>query len=374
MPVAEVRLKAVSKEFGDVLAVKDVTLTVREGQFAVLVGPSGCGKTTTLRMIAGLEDVTRGEIHIGGVKVNDLPPRRRDVAMVFQHYSLYPHLRARDNLGFGLKVRRVPKAEIGKRVEEIADILHVSHLLDRRPAEMSGGERQRVAIGRALVRNPKVYLFDEPLSNLDAKLRLEMRSEIKRIHQRFQTTAVYVTHDQAEAMSMADRLAILDAGELRQEGGPLEVYQRPRDLFVARFLGSPPMNLIKGRVVVQDGEPCFVDESITCRLAEPIRGALSRGDLPPEDEFFLGIRPESIRLASHGAAGLCVDGELLVVEPLGAEVLLLVRVGEHEIRLKADARERVEPAEKVRLVFDAREVHLFHGPSGKAVPEADLDS
>ncbi|MDY6835735.1 MAG: ABC transporter ATP-binding protein [Chloroflexota bacterium] len=365
--MASVHLKAVSKRFGNITAVKDIDLSVSPGEFVILVGPSGCGKTTTLRMIAGLEEISSGDMYIEGLHVNDLPPRLRDVAMVFQNYSLYSHMSVRDNLGFGLKMRRTPKGEMSRKIVEIADTLHISDLLDRRPSQLSGGEKQRVAIGRALVRSPKVYLMDEPLSNLDAKLRLEMRSEIRRIHQRFRTTTVYVTHDQAEAMSMADRLVVMDAGMVMQEGSPIDVYANPHNIFVAQFLGNPGMNLVGGQLVSQPQGLYFRNEVINFPLFYDTIHAVQKSNCASKDEFFLGIRPEDLRVTSPGKDSISVQGEVLVVEPLGGETQALLQVGKHELRLKAPPQSSLHPGDNVSVNFERGSAHLFHGPTGIAV-------
>src|SRR4030081_569931 len=293
--MAQVVLKDLNKEYDEVHAVKDVNLTIRDKEFMVLVGPSGCGKTTTLRMVAGLEEITSGEISIGDRVVNDLPPKDRDIAMVFQNYALYPHMSVYDNMAFGLKLRKFPKPEIKKRVQDAEQILGIEELLDRRPKALSGGQRQRVAVGRAIVRQPKVFLFDEPLSNLDAKMRVQMRTEITKLHQRLQATMIYVTHDQIEAMTMGDRIVVMNNGKVQQIDTPLKLYNEPDNLFVAGFLGSPPMNFINGELK-QDRDAIVFKEmqggTIEVRFA----------DRPQARDFFrkpmlLGIRPEDIELA-----------------------------------------------------------------------------
>src|SRR5499433_355060 len=291
--MAEVTLRNVVKSFGDVEAVRSINLDIPDNEFVVLVGPSGCGKSTTLRMIAGLEEVTSGNISIGGEVVNDVPPKDRDIAMVFQNYALYPHMTVFENMSFGLRLRKFPKAEIKERVQGAARILDITELLDRRPKQLSGGQRQRVAMGRAIVRNPKVFLFDEPLSNLDAKLRVQMRTEIKKIHQTVTTTTVYVTHDQVEAMTLADRVVIMNDGRIDQIGTPHEVYHSPKTQFVAGFIGSPTMNFLSCRLVANGS-------GLTVRLSDwlsfpvpPSREARYRPRL--DSEFIFGLRPEHIR-------------------------------------------------------------------------------
>ena len=291
-------LKNVVKQFGAVTAVDNLSIEIQDKEFAVLVGPSGCGKTTALRMIAGLETVTSGEIYIGDTLVNDMAPKDRDIAMVFQNYALYPHMNVRDNMGFGLKIRKFPKAEIDARVQEAADILGIHELLDRKPKELSGGQRQRVAVGRAIVRKPKVFLFDEPLSNLDAKLRVAMRAEISKLHRRLGATIIYVTHDQVEAMTMADRIFIMNKGVLQQSGAPMEVYSQPANRFVAGFIGSPAMNFIDATLVAQDGG-LFIDAGEL--PGQSARNILLRGFEPYAGrQVVFGVRPEDI--AAHDPA------------------------------------------------------------------------
>ena len=322
----------VTKTFAQgTVAVDDLSLQIAEGEFMILVGPSGCGKTTTLRMVAGLESITSGRIVIGDRVINDVSPRDRDIAMVFQNYALYPHMTVAKNLAFGLRQRHAPKEEIDRRVREIADMLGLEGLLKRRPAELSGGQRQRVAMGRALVREPKAFLLDEPLSNLDAKLRVAMRAELKRLHQRLGITTIHVTHDQVEAMTLGDRIAVMNEGALQQLGDPQDVYDRPANLFVAGFIGSPPMNLLRG--VVKNGR------------IEAGDLAIERPSLP-DGEVVVGVRPEAFRIASDGAA----SAELVieVVEPLGDEVLHLGRrIG--AVRRKAVRGEHVAKLQAVRL-------------------------
>src|SRR5213080_984405 len=289
--MAQVVLKDLNKKYDEVHAVKDVNLTIRDKEFMVLVGPSGCGKTTTLRMVAGLEEITSGEIAIGDRIVNDLPPKDRDIAMVFQNYALYPHMSVYDNMAFGLKMRKFPKAEIQKRVQDAAEILGIQELLKRKPRQLSGGQRQRVAVGRAIVRHPQVFLFDEPLSNLDAKLRVQMRVELKRLHDRLETTAIYVTHDQAEAMTLGDRVVVMRDGMVHQEGAPLELYQHPANRFVAGFIGSPAMNFIPVTITESNGSLRAESSGLNIRLpdetAQRLRGHVNR-------EVTLGVRPEDL--------------------------------------------------------------------------------
>ena len=374
-----VSIRRVAKSFGDVKVIHDLSIDIRDGEFLVFVGPSGCGKSTLLRMVAGLEGFQSGEIAIGDRVVNQLPARDRDVAMVFQDYALYPHMTVRNNLGFGLKMREFERVEIDRRVDDAARILQIEHLLQRRPRELSGGQRQRVAMGRAMVRNPKVFLFDEPLSNLDAKLRVDMRTEIKSLHQRLKTTSIYVTHDQVEAMTMADRIVVLDAGHILQVGTPLQLYHDPQTRFVAGFLGAPAMNFLP--VQITDG-----------RLTLPGGGVLSvAGKRSGSAE--LGIRPERLRVEVNTGIGsntgitsytnvtfakqhtarldtAQLDTARLAttvetVEPLGADTLVFSRCGEHRIvsRLPGDAV--IAPGEKLNLLIDVEHVLLFDANSGE---------
>jgi multiple sugar transport system ATP-binding protein len=353
--MAEVTLRNVVKQFGAARAVDDLSIAIHDREFAVLVGPSGCGKTTALRMIAGLETVSSGDIFIGDRRVNDLPPRDRDIAMVFQNYALYPHMSIRDNLGFGLRIRQLPRSEIDARVDEAADILGLADLLDRKPKELSGGQRQRVAVGRAIVRKPKLFLFDEPLSNLDAKLRVAMRAEISKLHRRLGATIVYVTHDQVEAMTMADRIFILSRGVLQQSGSPMEVYAKPANRFVAGFIGSPAMNFVDA-TVEDDGSALYaVADGFRVRLPEAfapsVRPYAGRA-------VVFGVRPEDIAAATGTGATLETRAE--VVETLGSEIFAHLACGPRTIvaRMKApDVPLRVGDALAVEL--DMAKTHLF---------------
>src|SRR5499433_398797 len=315
--MAQVVLKDLNRKFDEVHAVKDLNLQVHDKEFIVLVGPSGCGKSTTLRMVAGLEDITSGEIYIGDQLVNDLPPKKRDIAIVFQNYALYPHMTVYDNMAFGLKMRKFPKAEIEKRVREAAEILGIQELLKRKPRQLSGGQRQRVAVGRAIVRHPQVFLFDEPLSNLDAKLRVQMRVELKRLHQRLKSTAIYVTHDQVEAMTLGDRIVVMNQGSIQQIGAPLEVYSRPQNKFVAGFLGSPAMNFMDVSIAERGGEIYAESPAVSIKLAGEKARRLSSYNGAP---LTLGIRPEDLH--PGGEASCAIDAVVEVVEPLGSEILL----------------------------------------------------
>src|ERR1700675_798573 len=317
--MAEVVLKDLVKKFGDVVAVKDLNLTVHDREFLVLVGPSGCGKTSTLRMVAGLEEITAGEVHIGGRLVNNLPPRDRDIAMVFQNYALYPHMTVYDNMAFGLKMRKFSRAEIEQRVQEAAEILGMQELLQRKPRQLSGGQRQRVAVGRAIVRHPQVFLFDEPLSNLDAKLRVQMRVELKKLHQRLQATAIYVTHDQVEAMTLGDRVVVMKEGWVQQVGEPLELYGRPANRFVAGFIGSPAMNFADVTIAEVDGAIWVESPGLRVKVA----GAkIDRLRAYKGQHVTLGVRPEDLTVAGTADLGhLCFDAVIEVVEQLGSAIL-----------------------------------------------------
>src|SRR6058998_429398 len=322
--MAKVLLKDLNKHYDGTHAVKDVNLEIHDHEFVVLVGPSGCGKTTTLRMVAGLEDITSGEISIDGKVVNDLAPMDRDIAMVFQNYALYPHMSVYDNMAFGLRMRKFEKPEIDRRVRHAADVLGIQPLLERRPRQLSGGQRQRVALGRAIVRNPRVFLFDEPLSNLDAALRVQMRVELKRLHDRLETTAIYVTHDQVEAMTLGDRVVVMKDGVVKQVGEPLELYERPANRFVAGFIGSPAMNFVE--VNVKDGGALWAETS-GFRVKVPA-DRTDRLKSYAGQPVTVGIRPEDLRLATGGdSSDYTVDAVVDVVEPLGSEILLDVKAG-----------------------------------------------
>ncbi len=352
--MAEITLRQVVKRYGDVVAVKGIDLSVASGEFVVLVGPSGCGKSTTLRMIAGLEDISAGEISIGGRIVNRVEPKDRDIAMVFQNYAIYPHMTVEKNIGFGLRATSLPAAEKARRVAETAEKLGLTDLMRRRPSELSGGQRQRVAIGRAMVRDPAVFLFDEPLSNLDAQLRAQMRLEIKKLHQTLGRTIVFVTHDQIEAMTLADRIVIMKDGNILQVGTPDEVYRRPVDTFVARFIGSPSMNLLPAKIA---GGTLAVDGF--CAIPSPGTGPA---------EAMLGIRPDDLRVLPDGAtAPIVVDAEIKVVEPLGPDALVYARAGMHDIVGKCAASVPPRPGMRVRFGASPEHLHLFDTASGRAL-------
>ncbi|MFQ5972059.1 MAG: ABC transporter ATP-binding protein [Alphaproteobacteria bacterium] len=353
--MAEVKLEHVRKFYDKVEVIHGVDLTVSDGEFVALVGPSGCGKSTLLRMIAGLEEISTGEIRIGGTVVNNVAPKDRDIAMVFQDYALYPHLRVADNLAFSLKQRKVDKAAVAERVAKAADILGLTEFLDRFPRQLSGGQRQRVAMGRAIVRDPQAFLFDEPLSNLDAKLRVRMRTEIKDLHQRLGATSIYVTHDQIEAMTMADRIVILRDGVVEQIGTPLELYDHPNNTFVAGFIGSPAMNFIPGRLDLTGEEPRAVVAGGTLSVMPP---AAAQSD----QSILLGVRPEHIRLGRDGEG---LHAEVMVVEPTGHETLVVCKFGEDEVDLLLSERLQFDRGQPVWLSAEPEFVHLFDAETGR---------
>jgi multiple sugar transport system ATP-binding protein len=354
--VAEVVLESIYKRFGNVTAVRDFNLTIADEEFMVFVGPSGCGKTTTLRMIAGLEEISEGILKIGDRVVNDVPPKDRDIAMVFQNYALYPHMNVHQNMSFGLRLRKTPKAEIERRVGEAAKLLQIDHLLERRPRELSGGQRQRVALGRAIVREPKVFLMDEPLSNLDAKLRVEMRASISKLHRRLGVTTVYVTHDQVEAMTMGTRIVVMKDGLIQQVDSPINLYDMPVNKFVAGFMGSPAMNFLIGNV--QNGHlksPQF-DLVPSGELAQKLKAAEGK-------KVYVGIRPENLGL--RGMSGITegdniIKAQVEVVEPLGAETHILASVGgDQTIVARVDSHARVVAGDQIDLLADLGFLHAF---------------
>jgi multiple sugar transport system ATP-binding protein len=364
--VAEVVLKDVHKTFpGGVKAVIDANLEVANREFVVLVGPSGCGKSTTLRMIAGLEEITQGAISIGGRIVNDVPPKDRDIAMVFQNYALYPHMTVFENMAFGLKLRHMPRPEIRQRVQEAAQILGIMELLERKPKALSGGQRQRVAVGRAIVRKPAAFLFDEPLSNLDAKMRVEMRVELNKLHQRLASTMIYVTHDQVEAMTLGDRIVIMDKGLLQQIGSPLAVYDEPYNQFVAGFIGTPPMNFVDGRLEQAASALAFTDgAALRVMLPEDSAGRLRDYAGRPAR---LGIRPEHVHDKLEGSRldlGARVEAKVEVVEALGHEKVVYFSTGAHRIIGKFEAHVPVQVGERMELILNARKTHIFDPDSG----------
>ena len=357
-------VKNLTKIFdGSIVAVDDFNLSVKEGEFVVLLGPSGCGKSTILRIIAGLERPDSGEIILEGKRINDLSPKDRDVAMVFQEYALYPHMTVFDNLSFPLKMRKLPKAEIQKQVHGAAEILGLKDLLARKPRSLSGGQRQRVALGRAVVRDPKLFLFDEPLSNLDAKLRQQMRAEISKLHRRLRATTLYVTHDQQEAMTLGDKVAILKEGRLRQMGTPLELYRHPAEVFVGEFIGNPGMNFLTARV-----EGSGELRVASSQFSPP--GNISRVFRNYTDrELLLGIRPEDISLSASAAEALNVEGEIDLVEELGNETVVRVNCGEHQLTARGKDYGELTIAQKVIFSFPWSKVHLFEKESQRALPE-----
>src|SRR5438105_6851415 len=351
--MASVGIRDVKKAFGATQVIHGVDITIGDGEFVVLVGPSGCGKSTLLRMIAGLENITGGEIRIGDRLVNNVPPKERDIAMVFQNYALYPHMTVAANMGFSLRLRGAPKAEIDDRVNRAAEILGLKPLLERFPRQLSGGQRQRVAMGRAIVRDPQVFLFDEPLSNLDAKLRVAMRTEIKELHQRLKTTTVYVTHDQIEAMTMADKIVVMHDGIVEQIGTPLELYDRPDNQFVAGFIGSPAMNFLKGKVKT-NGIAGFEGPN---GVKLPLASAPAASEGRPA---VYGVRPEHFTIADDGA-----EAEIIVVEPTGSETQVFAKPGGEQVVAVFRQRHQFNPGDKIRLKPDPSLVHLFDETTGK---------
>jgi multiple sugar transport system ATP-binding protein len=372
--MAKVRLDGVRKVYENgFVAVHDATFEVGAGEFVVLVGPSGCGKSTTLRMIAGLENITAGELRIGERVVNDVPANRRDIAMVFQNYALYPHMTVWENMAFALKLRNEPKQEIERRVAEAAAILDIEKILQSRPRQLSGGQRQRVAVGRAIVRQPAVFLFDEPLSNLDAKLRMQMRAEIVHLQQRLAATAVYVTHDQVEAMTMGDRIVVMNAGHIMQIGAPLELYDRPANRFVAGFIGSPAMNFVECVVREEQGTLLAGTPDGHVDVPLPVRSGVVRDALRSQ-RLTLGIRPEDIYLAGGVAppgGGVEVGAVVEAVEPMGNEIFVYARVGGQELVARIAPKRLPAVDETVRLLFDAERIHFFDAETGAALPLRD---
>jgi len=346
--MASVSFHNIQKNFGDVKVIHGISFDIQDGEFVVLVGPSGCGKSTLLRMLAGLEDISGGEISIDGRVINELESKDRDIAMVFQSYALYPHMTVRENMAFSLRLRKADAHTTETRVANAARILNLDKLLDRFPRELSGGQRQRVAMGRAIVRDPKVFLFDEPLSNLDAKLRVAMRAEIKALHQRLKTTTVYVTHDQIEAMTMADRIVVMHDGIVEQIGTPLELFDRPGNLFVAQFIGSPAMNVFKGTVQNNTVQALGAQWAMPASVTSSTQG----------QQVYFGIRPSDLNLASSGIAA-----KVVVVEPTGAETELLLQIGEQSLTLVMHGRTDVKPDATVYLQFDANKAHVFDATS-----------
>jgi multiple sugar transport system ATP-binding protein len=365
--MASVTYEHVFKRFGDVVAVNDLNIEIADKEFLVLVGPSGCGKTTALRCLAGLEDVTEGRIMIADQVVNDIAPKDRDIAMVFQSYALYPHMSVYDNMAFGLKLRKTPKQEIKRRVEEAAQILGIEHLLDRKPRQLSGGQRQRVAVGRAIVREPKVFLFDEPLSNLDAKLRVETRANISKLHQQLETTFIYVTHDQIEAMTMASRIAVINKGILQQIDSPQALYDRPDNLFVAGFIGSPAMNFFPAHIR-KDGEKLYMDGgSFQVKVPDSkINTFMSYVDKP----IIFGIRPENIHnpeFAPPEIDAQPIECTVDVTELMGNEIVVYLKTGENVFVARVDPRSRYHVDDKVQLILNMNNMHVFDRDTEMAI-------
>ena len=357
--MSNVILKNLTKKFKEVIAVDDLNIEIKDKEFAVLVGPSGCGKTTTLRAIAGLEEATTGEIYIGDKLVNDVQPKDRDIAMVFQNYALYPHMDVYNNMAFGLKLRKFPKKEIEQRVQEAAEILGIENLLKRKPKQLSGGQRQRVAVGRAIVRKPKVFLFDEPLSNLDAKLRVAMRAEISKLHRRLGATIIYVTHDQVEAMTMASRIFIMNDGRLQQYGAPLEVYRKPNNKFVAGFIGSPAMNFIDSKIVKENRDYFIDTESLKVKIPQDFYSKIS--DYVGKEVIF-GVRPEDLhdkQFVSNATPSNTIKAKVEVIEPLGAEIFIYLACGKNSLVGKMDSRTQVEIEQNIEIVINMEKTHIF---------------
>jgi len=365
--MAEVNLKNINKRFGDVEAIKNLSLDIEDGEFIIFVGPSGCGKTTLLRIVAGLETPTSGEIYIDGDPITNIPPKKRDIAMVFQNYALYPHKKVYDNLAFCLQLRRMPKPEIKEKVQKTAELLGVSDLLRRYPHQLSGGQRQRIAVGRAIIRNPKVFLFDEPLSNLDAKLRVSMRTELMDLHQHLQTTSIYVTHDQMEAMTMGTRLVIMKDGRIQQVGTPQEIYSQPDNLFVAGFIGSPAMNFVEGKIRKDAGNFYFKSSGMDLQIAgektNGLHNYVNKGTV-------LGLRPEHIRDVDNDSPSdvqAIFKAQVRLVEPLGSEQLVHLQVAEHRLIARLDPLISLKVGTTCNFRALMNFAHLFDVKSGKTI-------
>ena len=366
--MANVILRNVTKRFDEVVAVDNINLEIADQEFLVLVGPSGCGKTTTLRMIAGLEEITEGEIFIGDQFVNHLDPKDRNIAMVFQNYALYPHMKVFENMAFGLKMRKLPREERKVRVKKAADVLGIQDLLKRKPKQLSGGQRQRVALGRAIVRDPQVFLFDEPLSNLDAKLRVQMRTELKKLHESLQATSIYVTHDQVEAMTMGNRIVVMKDGIVQQVGRPLEIYKNPSNHFVAGFIGSPAMNFIKCHLL-EEHSGLHLDTG-DFKISLPDYQAEKLKPLR-ETDFILGIRPEDFRAKGHvpdlAAEENTIKANVIVIEPIGKEISINVSTGTHSLTALLSADAKVTLHQDIELALNVAQIHLFKKEGGEAV-------
>lgn len=363
--MSSVTYRDVTKRFGDLAAVNQLNLEITDKEFLVLVGPSGCGKTTALRLLAGLEEISEGEIFIGDREVSNVPPKDRDIAMVFQSYALYPHMSVYDNMAFGLSVRKIPKQEIKTRVSEAARILGMEELLKRKPRQLSGGQRQRVAVGRAIVRKPAVFLFDEPLSNLDAKLRVQTRTELSKLHQALQTTFIYVTHDQVEAMTMATRIAVMNQGVLQQVGSPQELYENPANLFVAGFIGSPAMNFFQAKIV-RDGDVMYLDAGDFKAEIPPEKASKVGNRQSQSATCTFGIRPEDIHNLEYVPPGIIsarVRATVEVTEPMGNEVILYLLIGEQRVIARVDPRTRARPGQQIDLALNMANMHAFDSES-----------
>ena len=364
--MAKVELKNITKKYGEVIAVQNMNLTISDNEFLVLVGPSGCGKSTTLRMIAGLEDISGGDIYIGDQLVNDKDPKDRNVSMVFQNYALYPHMTVEENLGFSLKIAKVEKEEIEKRVKDAVLILGLDELRKRKPSQLSGGQRQRVAMGRAIVRRPDAFLFDEPLSNLDAKLRTQMRTEIKKLHQTLKTTIIDVTHDQVEAMTLADRIIIMKDGYIEQIGSPIEVFTKPANIFVATFIGSPPMNIIEGDLIKKENKLIIkIDDEINLECPQKIQSSLDN-----KNKIYLGIRAEDImpKVSNDNLSNnWCFQKSINLAEPLGTETQLFFTIKNKEIISRMYNPKDVKVGDKIDFQIDPNKVHFFDAETEKAI-------
>ncbi len=372
--MAGVKFEHVFKRYGDVEVVKDFHLEIKDREFLVLVGPSGCGKSTTLRMIAGLEEISEGNLYIGDRQVNDVPPKDRDIAMVFQSYALYPHMNVYQNMAFGLKLRKFPKKEIDKRIREAARILDIEHLLDRKPKALSGGQRQRVALGRAIVREPQVFLMDEPLSNLDAKLRVQMRTEISKLHQRLQTTFIYVTHDQTEAMTMGDRIVVMKDGVIQQAASPNDIYNHPANQFVAGFIGSPSMNFLEGKLQQENGQLRFITDGWSVSLSPEKENWLKQSGYDGK-QVVLGIRPEDlymkgsrIRQDENILQAESFVAEVDVLENMGSEYYIYFHnIGNREMIARVEAESGITPQSRVELTANINKIHLFDKESEQSI-------
>ncbi len=368
--MAEVILEHVYKRFGNVLAVNDATLEIKDKEFVVLVGPSGCGKSTTLRMVAGLEEITEGNIYIGGKLVNDVPPKDRDIAMVFQNYALYPHMDVYNNMAFGLKLRKFAKAEIDRRVKEAARILGIENLLDRKPKALSGGQRQRVALGRAIVREPKVFLMDEPLSNLDAKLRVQMRSELSKLHNRLQTTIIYVTHDQTEAMTMGDRIVVMKDGLIQQVGAPMDIYQNPCNAFVAGFIGSPAMNFVDAKLIKQGDDLYLEGEKFKVKVPPEKVASYRNLNAYVDKKIIFGIRPENIEdraVVADADPDYCITAMVEVTEPMGAELYCYLTINGSLVTARVDAYSTAKADTAHDFYFNMNKMHVFDPETEKTI-------